>query len=187
MIDGNADKLITFLLKAMKECPDKMWTLSERRKKRSLRQNAYYWALVSKIAIASKETAAAVHNMNLRAIRKPMIIDGKCLRTLIPDTEEAERKALNMETVHLAPTNQTAVMADGVTYRTYIVMDGSSSFKAEEFVRLIDLAEQDAKALGIDTMTPDERARMLKDELQAQEIESDKHQRQGKNHSHQKG
>lgn len=46
-------------------------------------------------------------------------------------------------------------------YRTYALLRGSHTFNREEMSRLIDTAVEGAKALGIETMTPDELKRMM--------------------------
>ena len=46
---------------------------------------------------------------------------------------------------------------DGVVVRAYYC---SSRYNAKQMSRIIDMAVQDAKSLGIETLTPDELARM---------------------------
>lgn len=46
---------------------------------------------------------------------------------------------------------------DGIVVRAYY---GSSTYNSKQMCRIIDMAVQDAKSLGIETLTPDELARM---------------------------
>lgn len=175
---GTAAELAVFLLGVIRTDPDKEWSLTEHRKKRSLSQNAYYWVLTGAIAKAMKLSTAEVHNRNLRQYSRPEIFGGKIARALLPDTEETEEKALQMTTAHLKPTSQTVTLADGITYRTYDLMRGSSDLNTDEMAYLIDKTEEDARALGIDTATPEERRRMY--ELQAQAEQSNSNTSGGK-------
>ena len=45
---------------------------------------------------------------------------------------------------------------DGIAYRTYIVLRGSSEYDSKEMSRLIEGLVETAKEQGIETLTPDE-------------------------------
>ena len=65
-----------------------------------------------------------------------------------------------IETLHLKPTTATRMMDNGRLYRVYYVMRGSHTYNTAEMSRLIDGTVSEAKALGIETLSPDELERM---------------------------
>lgn len=163
-MQGTSKDLIMFLMDAPK---DKTWVLEEYKEKkhRSLTQNAYYWQLLEKMAVKKRIPKSEIHNINLRHLGLTETIDGKKITILIPDTDEAEKKALQAETYHIAPTRQIKVGTDGLTYRFYIMLRGSHDMNATEMSALIELAVQDAKELGIETLTPQELQHMKELEI----------------------
>lgn len=131
------------------------------REKRSLDANAYMWVLLTKQAEALKISKTRAYNIALRRYGQPEIIDGSVMYTPIPDTEEAEETAIEAETFHIKPTSQVMTGKDGVMYRTYKMIRGSSTYDTKEMSELIDGIVSDCKELGIDTATPDEIKHML--------------------------
>ena len=169
---GTARELIDRLLGIMQNAPDKLWDLNEHREKRTLTQNAYYWALLGKTArkIGGGMTTTELHNRMLRDCSDIIAesFGGKKAFLLLPDTEETEKKALASETVHIKPTAQTKVLADGVTYRTYVLLKGSHDMTVDEFSALLDNLIEEAKQLGIETLTPAKLAVMRQAEKEAE-------------------
>lgn len=133
------------------------------RGKRSLSANAYYWVLVGKISEITGLTNAAVHNKLLRRYGTPETIGGELITTFVPNTEEAEMDILNKEIYHLKPTSFTKTGKDGQVFRAYVLMKGSSDFDTKEMSRLIDGTIDEAKDLGIDTISTEEVRRMMED------------------------
>lgn len=130
------------------------------REKRSLDANSYYWQLVTKIAEAIDSSVSFVHNYMLRKYGQTLYIDDKVAFVVLPDTDEASRKADEAETFHIKPTSQVKQGKDGKMYRTYIMLRGSSDYNTYEMSKLIDGCVQEAKYLGIETLTPEELERM---------------------------
>lgn len=126
------------------------------REKRSNDANRYYWKLVTQIADKNHVTNNFQHNMMLREYGQIDHFDGKLVQIMLPDTEEAEEKALESESVHLKPTSHTKVGDDGIRYRSYMLLKGSSEYNTKEMSRLIDGVVQEAKAMGIETLPPAE-------------------------------
>ena len=150
---------------------DAEWELKEYRKKRSRSQNSYYWELVGQVArICSKEglIAPKIHNLNLRALGLREQIGGNSVFVDIRDTEEAEEAALRSETLHLAPTSRTFANKRGEIFRTYVMLRGSHSFNTTEMGALLDMMIEEAKAQGIETMTPNQIAEMRRLEREAE-------------------
>lgn len=131
------------------------------RDKRSLDANAYYWVLLSKLADALDISNAKAHNLMLRRYGQLDYIDGKVVYVILPETESAEEKALESETFHLKPTSSVRAGNDGLQYRTYHMLRGSSTYDTKEMSRLINGLADECRALGIETMTAEELASML--------------------------
>lgn len=147
-------------VETLREDTDLSITVTKWREQRSLSANAYYWVLVGKISDVAKMSNAAVHNMLLRRYGVPETIDGELVTTFIPDTDEASQDILNKEIYHLKPTSYTKQGKNG-TFRAYIILKGSSDFDTKEMSRLIDGAIDEAKDLGIDTISTEEVRRMM--------------------------
>lgn len=150
---GNAQEIITFLFDVDKKA---IWDLIPHKEKRRLSQNAYYWVLLEKLAVKTHIAKAEIHNTNLRALGLVEQIDNKPIYIMLEDSEKVEKDTLNATTYHLSPTHRTKTGTDGKTYRWYVMLRGSSSMNVQEFSALVDLAVQDAKEQGIETLTPSE-------------------------------
>jgi hypothetical protein len=146
-IDGIADKPLR--IKAVH------W-----REKRSLDSNAYYWALLSKFAEALDISKPRAHNIMLREYGQVDLSSGHLSYAVIPDTEEAENDILERQTFHIRPTSDVRGGKDGINYRTYIILRGSSQYDTAEMSHLLNGLINDCKPLGIETATPEELERM---------------------------
>lgn len=149
-IDKIKDKLLWITVK--------LW-----RDKRSLDANSYYWVLLSRLAEAVGISKPRAHNLMLRKYGQNLVIDSQIAFLVIPDTEEAEETALEAESFHIRPTSQVKQGKDGKMYRTYTVLGGSSTYDTKEMSELINGLVSECKEQGIETLTPDELARMMKD------------------------
>lgn len=130
------------------------------RKKRSLTANSYYWALVHKVSEANGLPDIVTHNLYLRDCRCLERINGEAVAVPVPDTPEAEHEVLRKEEYHLLPTSRTIEGKNG-TLRFYLMLRGSSDFDSAEMARLIDFVVQDAKQLGIETITENEQRKLI--------------------------
>lgn len=163
-VEGNT--LITF--KVGKEMPDMSLLegkdldikIVQHREKRTMTQNAYYWVLLAKLAAKLRISTARLHNMKLREVAPPFVIDGKIAMQPIPDTDKAANELLEATTYHLKPTSGIIVGNDDAIYRWYVVLRGSSTFDTQEMTVLLDSLIDDCKSYGIETMTPDELEKM---------------------------
>lgn len=135
--------------------------VSKYRAKRSLDANAYYWSLLGKLAAALKISNNYCHNIMLRRYGVPEEFDGKPVFIVIPDTEEAEKKAEESETYHIKPTSNVRVGNDGKKYRTYILLRGSHGYDTAEMSRLISGIRDECQQCGVPYETPDEMAQLL--------------------------
>ena len=147
-IDKIKDKLLRITVK--------LW-----RDKRSLDANSYYWVLLSRLAEAVGISKPRAHNLMLRKYGQNLVIDSQIAFLVIPDTEEAEETALEAESFHIRPTSQVKQGKDGKAYRTYTVLAGSSTYDTKEMSELINGLVAECKEKGIETLPPEELARMM--------------------------
>ena len=138
-------------------------TAKQWREKRSLDANAYYWVLIAKMAEAMHISKPRAHNLMLRRYGQNLTIDGHGAYIRIPDTEKAEEMALEASEWHIRPTSEVVRGNDGVNYRTYVMLMGSSGYDTAEMSHLIDGLVDECKAYGIETLPPDEMDRMMAD------------------------
>lgn len=149
---GDKNRLIAWLVQ---QAEGALFDVTPHKEKRTLTQNAYYWKLCGMVAKATGVSSSEIHNLNLRAIGLYEDFNGQRAIVYIPDTEQAEKQALNSDTVHLKPTSQIKQGKDG-TYRAYVMLRGSHSFNTKEFTALLNLMIQDAKAQDIEVLPPAE-------------------------------
>lgn len=152
-------KKIDCLMWLIRQEEDSEWEVRPYRKARTHQQNAYYWALLQKVADRMQLSKSEIHNRMLRDYGQPQIVKGEILYVMIPDTKEAEKETLRSETYHVRPTSQVR-SGDEYDFRAYQLLRGSSDYNTAEMSALLDGLIQEAKALDIETVTPDELARM---------------------------
>lgn len=136
-------------------------SMKEWREKRSLDANAYYWKLLTEFSEVLRLPKSCAHNMMLRKYGQLELIGGQAVRIPIPDTVEAENTTLEAETYHIKPTSQVKAGIDGVIYRTYVMLRGSSDYDTREMSVLIDGLVEECKALDIETLPPEQIERMM--------------------------
>lgn len=135
-------------------------SIKQYRRKRSLDANAYYWKLNTLLSEKIGVSKNRMHNLILRRYGQVELIDGQLMRIPVPDTEAAENMALEKEVYHIRPTSQVVEGKDGVMYRTYILLRGSSSYDTKEMSELIKglITEcLDAEIPEYEIMTPNEK------------------------------
>lgn len=125
--------------------------------KRSLNANAYFYALAGKIADATHQSLTEVHNQLIADYGQVEIIDDHLMPIIIRENIDWRR----LDTLHVRPTSNKKVLDDGNVYQVYLVMRGSHTYDSKEMSVLIDGTISEAQQLGIETITPDEKARML--------------------------
>lgn len=132
--------------------PDKVYAveIKEKKKKRSLDQNALYWAVLTQVARKLNISNPRCHNLMLRRYGVPERYGDQAVYVVLPDTEEASEKAAEAETYHLKPTSQVKAGKDGNNYRTYLLLRGSSTYDSSEMSRLVNGMLDEAKELGIE-------------------------------------
>lgn len=127
--------------------------IKKHRKRRSLDANAYAWVLIGKIAEKMHIDRAEVYLNAIRAIGGTstiVCIQDKALDVLL---EGWQSRGIGWQ----AETMPSKV--EGCT--NVILYYGSSTYDTLQMSLLIDHIVQDAKALGIETLTPRELEEML--------------------------
>lgn len=123
------------------------------RKRRSNDANAYFHVLVTAIA-----EARGVSN---EEIKRMLVVDygslardedGQIIGFKLP-------ASVDVSAIYPYTKLYKQVEENGKAYSCYLVYKHSSEMDSKEMTRLIDGAIQEAKELGIDTDTPEERAR----------------------------
>lgn len=122
------------------------------REKRSLNANAYFHVLCGKIADKLSMSKYRCKNILIGRYGQPELLDNgsqAILKTNIPTSQMLEQ-----ETLHCMPCGSKE--ENGIEITFYRVYRGSHTYNTEEMSILIDGTAQEAKDLGIETMTPDQ-------------------------------
>lgn len=145
--------------------------IKEYRKRRSLNANAYFYTLVNKIAEALNVSDTEVHDRlladNLSFVYKDGAIDWT-----VQDWEAGKYRLYKYDRDYWFDSRLEVVLTkpDGGFYtvdgekpkssKIFWHIKGSHQMDTKEMSRLIDATVEEAKGLGIETMTPAELERM---------------------------
>lgn len=124
---------------------DKVFEIKEYRKKRTLNQNNYYWELLGELSLTLRVPVEELHFEMLKNYSQRlqvMIPEGTELRGV----EYYEKKSL--------------IKKNDKLFRVYYVYVPSHELKTKEFAILLDGLIHECKQVGIETLTPDELARL---------------------------
>ena len=129
--------------------------VNQGRRKRSLDANAYAWVLMSKIAALSGLDKDSVYEMMLQRYGCFwQDEEGNYFSFLLPAGEEPERAGIHAKCI-------SSSWRDGIAMDTYLLLKGSSEYDSQEMSQFIDGIILDCKDLGIETLPPEELARMM--------------------------
>ncbi len=128
-------------------------TAQRYRKKRSLDANAYFHLLVGKIAAALHTSNTEIKNHLIRDYGQYEYINDRIPTYLV--APEYVDEMLKREDIHFKPEGYEGDRA------RLAVMRGSHTYNTKEMSILIDATVEEAKALGIETMPPEELRRLL--------------------------
>lgn len=124
------------------------------RKKRSLNANAYFHVLVGKMADKLGVSKPKMKNILLaRYGQREIMEDGPLVISIVRTADMEER-----EDIHCASIGYGTV--NGKEFTHYAVIKPSHEYNTEEMSKLIDGTVEDAKELGIETLSPAELERM---------------------------
>ena len=153
---ANGKFLLTFEMEQdigsqIEEIKDQLLTVTAKkfRRKRSLDANAYYWQLITKLAGRLKVSKPYLHNLMLRRYGQTEIVDGKMIYLVLPDSDDGSRRADEAETYHIKPTSEVKQGTDGMMYRTYLMLRGSSTYNTKEMSELIDGLVSECREQGL--------------------------------------
>ena len=123
-------------------------------KKRSLNANAYFHLLVGKIAEKNHTSKAFAKNLLMARYGQEEIIDGeRYIISALSNIPMCEREDIHCKAIGYGHTN-------GKEFTHYCVMRPTHEYDSVEMAHLIDGTVEEAKELGIPTMTPNEIERM---------------------------
>ena len=127
--------------------------INEKKKKRSLDANSYYWVLVHKIADAANVSVRTVYREHIRDIGGNN--DLVCVQNKAVDAfcKGWESKGLGWI------AEEMPSKLDGCT--NIMVYYGSSTYDSRQMSKLIDCAIVDCQEYGIEYLTPAEISRMI--------------------------
>lgn len=125
-------------------------TIERLKRKRSLNANNYMWQLCQKIAEKVGATKETVYRKNIREVGS--------FETVELISAGAARFIRSWEANGLGWVAEP--MSERGGYTTVIACYGSSSYDTAEMTRLVEAVVDEAKALGIETMTPLELDRL---------------------------
>ena len=145
MMVGNARECIDTLL-AYVSSPETLFELKARRKRRSTTQNAYYWAMLNKLARTLNVSDSTVHREMLKNYGVREVV---YLRTDVPEEDFF---------TYCEVTGKGKIK--GQEFKTVHVFKRSSKMNSEEFSHLIDGMRQECEQQGIPFATPQEIATM---------------------------
>ena len=140
---GTPLKLIQYLYN---QEHDKMFTIKEYKEKRSLSQNAYAWKLITEIGNALRKSKEEVYLQMLEDYGQSEIVS--ILSSVSPVGFFKYYKEMGTGTIN------------NKEFTHYKIFKGSSEFDTKEMTIFIDGIIQECKQLGIETLTPDEIAKM---------------------------
>lgn len=128
--------------------------ITTRRNKRSLNANAYFHVLLGKIAEKLKISKQRAKNLLLAKYgQREILDDGPLIISILSNVDMLER-----EDIHCVPVGYGEV--NGKDFTHWAVLKPSHEYDTKEMAELIDGTIEDAKELGIETLSPAELERM---------------------------
>lgn len=127
------------------------------REKRSIEANAYFYKLLSLMAEKLHTSTNEVHNLMISRYGYPDIVGD----SLVYIPLRADIDANKVEGIHLQSSGRVTENSKGTKFIQYILMRGSHTYNTLEMSHLIDGTISEAAELGIDTLTPAEKERMM--------------------------
>ena len=140
---GTPKDLIKWLLEQDEE---KKFEVQECKGKRSLSQNSYCWLLINKIANILRLSKEEIYLQMLEDYGQSILIPVK--------------KGEKPNGYFKYYKYETSSILNGKEADWYKIFKGSSEFDSKEMTILIDGIIQECKQLGIETLTPDEIAKL---------------------------
>jgi len=136
---GHRKELIDYLITQNDET---MFELKEKKEKRTLTQNSYYWALCNEVAKAVKVPPESVH--------KDIIIN------FAPSELVVVKSEIDVSRIFKYYQKLRETKISGVNFTVYKLYIGSSKMSKNEFSLILDGIIQECSQLGITVLTKKE-------------------------------
>ena len=133
------------IIKMLELDQDKIYEIKEYKKKRTRNQNSYYWELLNQL---SKKLRIAPEELHYELIKKSCPFS----EFLVPD--EADLRAIEYY------EERGKITKNNKLFKIIRVYVGSSKLDTVEMGILLDNLIEECKLQGIETMTPDELAKL---------------------------
>lgn len=145
---GKPEEIVKWLFNQDKE---KIFEIKEHKKPRSLNANAYCWVLLGKIADVIGSTKEEVYREYIKnkGIFRLITMNYDAVDTFIRVWQER-----GLGWICDRSESKYEDMIDVVAYY------GTSSYNSKQMANFIDYVVEEAKNLGIETLTPDEITRL---------------------------
>lgn len=140
---GNAQAIIAWLFEQDKE---KIFEINEKKKKRSLTANSYYWSLLNQLASVMRMDNQECHFLMLKRYGQYEVVSIRSdvsLHGYFKYYEEIGQGKVN-----------------GKEFTHYKIYKGSSQMDSKEFAILLDGVRSECEEVGIPTLTPSEIAQL---------------------------
>ena len=141
---GNAKAIIQWLFD--QQDAEKLYEIKEKKSKRSLTANAYYWSLLNQLASVMRTSSDEVHFMMLKRY-------GVCEVVSV-------RSDINIKGYFKYFDSIGKSKLDGKEFTHYRIYKGSSEMDSKEFSVLLDGLISECEDQGIPVLTPDEVAKL---------------------------
>ena len=141
---GNAKAIIQWLFD--QQDAEKLYEIKEKKSKRSLTANAYYWSLLNQLASVMRTSSEEVHIMMLRRY-------GVCEVVSV-------RSYINIKGYFKYFDIIGKSELDGKEFTHYRIYKGSSEMDSKEFSILLDGLISECEEVRIPVLTPDEVAKL---------------------------
>lgn len=140
---GNAQAIIAWLFEQDKQ---KIFEIKEKKKKRSLTANSYYWSLLNQLASVMRMDNQECHFLMLKRYGQYEVVSIRSdvsLHSYFKYYEEIGKGTVN-----------------GKEFIHYKIYKGSSKMDSKEFAILLDGVRSECEEVGIPTLTPSEIAQL---------------------------
>nr|DAR06686.1 MAG TPA: NinB protein [Caudoviricetes sp.] len=140
---GNAQAIIAWLFEQDKE---KIFEIKEKKKKRSLTANSYYWSLLNQLASVMRMDNQECHFFMLKRYGQYEVVSicsDVVLHGYFKYYEEIGKGKVN-----------------GKEFTHYKIYKGSSQMDSKEFAILLDGVRSECEEIGIPVLTPSEIAQL---------------------------
>lgn len=140
---GNAKAIIQWLFDQQE---GKLFEIKEKKSKRSLTANAYYWSLLNQLASVMRLSSDKLHFMMLKQY-------GVCEVVSVRSDIKVDGYFRYYEAIGQSDLN-------GKEFTHYKIYKGSSEMDSKEFSILLDGLISECEEQGIPVLTPDEVAKL---------------------------